>query len=118
MAQLRGEKVMSCEQCVRETRINRNLTQPPPQNPNEHITAPEDAMQYDLVPQLPSSGGYENIVTAMGVFSRYLIAYPTCYQNAKTIVWVIIKIMTKWLSTPIYQQTHFEQRIRLFVARN
>ena len=34
-------------------------------------------MQIDLVPGLHPSGGFENIVTAMDVFSRYLFAYPT-----------------------------------------
>ena len=57
MAQLSREWVMSCEQCIRELRINFQLTRPPLQNPNEHITAPEDAMQIDLVPGLPPSGG-------------------------------------------------------------
>ena len=61
---------MSCEQCIRESRTDRSLTCLPLQNPNEHITAPEDAMQIDLVPKLQPSGGYENIVTAMDVFSR------------------------------------------------
>ena len=65
---------MSCEQCIRESRTHRSLTRFPLQNPNEHITAPEDAMQNDLVPELPPSGGYENIATAMDVFSRYLFA--------------------------------------------
>ena len=69
MAQLISEWVMSCEQCIRESRIDRSLTRPPLQNPNEHITAPEDAMQIDLVPELPPSGDYENIVTAMDVLS-------------------------------------------------
>ena len=46
----------------------------PLQNPNEHSTAPEDALQIDLVPELPQSGGYEDIVTAMDVFFRYLFA--------------------------------------------
>ena len=77
MAQLIREWVMSCEQCIKESRIVRNLTRLPLQNPNEHITAPEDAMQIDLVLELPPSGGYANIVTAMDVFSRYLFAYPT-----------------------------------------
>ena len=86
---------MSCEQCIRESRIDRSLTRPPLQNPNEHITAPEDAMQIDLVPELLPSGGYENIVTAMGVFSRYSFAYPTSNQDAKTIAKVLINIMTK-----------------------
>ena len=85
MAQLIREWVMSCEQCLRESRIDRSLTRPPLQHPNEHITAPEDAMQIDLVPELPPSGGYENFVTAMDVFSRSLFAYPTSNQDAKTI---------------------------------
>ena len=77
MAQLIRDWVMSCEQRIRESRVDRSLTRPPLQNPNEHITAPDDAMQHDLVPELPPSGGNEDIVTAMDVFSRYLFAYPT-----------------------------------------
>ena len=77
MAQLIREWVMSCEQCIRESRIDHSLTRPPLQNPNEEITAPEDATQIDLLPELPPSGDYENIVTDMDVFSRYLFAYPT-----------------------------------------
>ena len=42
-------------------------------------------MQIVLVPGLPPSGGYENIVTAMHVISRYLFAYPTSNQDATTI---------------------------------
>ena len=42
---------MSCEQCFRESRINPRLTRPPLQNSNEYITAPEVAMQIDLVPR-------------------------------------------------------------------
>ena len=49
-AQLIREWVMSCEKCIRELRINPQRTRPPLQNPNEHINAPEDAMQIDLVP--------------------------------------------------------------------
>ena len=40
---------MSCEQRIRESRIDRTLTRSSLKNPNEHITAPEDAMQNDLV---------------------------------------------------------------------
>ena len=95
MAQLIREWVMSCEKCFRELRINPQFTRPPMQNPNEHINAPEDAMQIDLVPGLPPSGGYANIVTAMDVFSRCLFAYPTSNQDATTIAKVIINIMAK-----------------------
>ena len=51
-------------------------------------------MQIDLVPGLPPSGGYEKIVTAMDVFSRYLFAYPTSNQDATTVAKVLINIMT------------------------
>ena len=100
MAHLIREWVKSCEQCIRESRIDHSFTRPPLQNPIEHITAPEDAIQIDLVPELPPSGGYENIVTAMDVFSRYLFAYPTANQDAKTIAKVLINIMTKHAYLP------------------
>ena len=73
MAQLIREWVMLCEQCLRESRINPQFIRPPLQNLNGYITAPEDGMQIFLVPGLPPSGGYENIVTAMDVFSRYFL---------------------------------------------
>ena len=100
MAQLIREWVLSCKQCVRESRINPRLTRPPLQNPNEYFTAPEDAMQIDFVPGLPPSGGYENIVTAIDVFSRYIFAYPTSNQDAKTVAQVLINIMTRHAYLP------------------
>ena len=57
-------------------------------------------MKIESVPGLPPSGGYENIVTAMDVFSRYLIAYPTSNQDATTTAKVIINIMTKHAYLP------------------
>ena len=57
-------------------------------------------MQVDLVPGLPPSGGCENFVTAMDVFSRYLLAYPTANQDATTVAKVKINIMTKHAYLP------------------
>ena len=91
---------MSCEQCIRDSRIDRSLTRSPLQNPNEHNTAPEDAMQNVLVPEIPPTGDYENIVTSMDVFSRYLFAYPTSNEDAKTIAIVLINIITKHTYLP------------------
>ena len=100
MAQLISEWVMSCEQCLKVSRINSRLNRPPLPNPKEYITAPEDEMQIDFVPGLPPSGGFENNVTAMDVFSRYLFAYPTSNQDANKIALVIINIMTKHAYLP------------------
>ena len=91
---------MSCEQRLREARINPRFTRLPLQNPNEYITAPEDAMQIDLVPRLPPSDGCKNIVTAMYMFSRYLFAYPTSNQDTKTVAKVLINVMTKHANLP------------------
>ena len=57
-------------------------------------------MQIDLVSGLPPSGGYENIVTAIDVFSRFLFVYPTSNQDAKTVAKVIIDIKTKHVYLP------------------
>ena len=97
---------MSCKQFIRESQIDRSFTRLPLQNPNEHITAPEDAMQIDLVPEIPPSGGYENIVTALHVFFRHLFAYPTSNQDAKTIAKVLINIMTDHAYVPTTLISH------------
>ena len=82
VAQLLRDWVMSCEHCIRESRIDRSLSRPPLQNVDGHITTPKDAMQFDLVPELVPSGGYQNIVTAMDFFpatylpTRHLIKTP------------------------------------------
>ena len=91
---------MSCEICIRDSRIDRSLNCLPLQNPSEHITAPEDAMQIDLVLELSLSDDYENFVTAMDVFSSYLFAYPTPDRDVKTIAKAIINIMTKHAYLP------------------
>ena len=95
MAQLITVWVASCEQCIKESRTDRSLTRPLLKNPNEHNTAPEDAMQIGVVLELTPSSGYENIVIAMDLVSRFLFAYPTSNQDAKTVAKVLINIMTK-----------------------
>ena len=67
MAQLFRQWVKSCEQCIEKSLVHNRLLRPVLQNPSEHITATEDAMQVNLVPELPPSGGYEDIVTPMDV---------------------------------------------------
>ena len=100
MAKLIRQSVMSLGQCIRESRINKRLKRPALQNPIEHITAPETAMQIILVPELPPFGGYENTVKAMDVSFRYIFAYPASSQNAKLMAKIIIIIMTKHAYLP------------------
>ena len=73
---------MSCKNCIRELRIDSSLTHPPLQIPNEHLTAPDDAIQKNLVPEIPPSGANESILTATNVspnislHTRHLIKTP------------------------------------------
>ena len=92
--------VQGCEYCIKDKRVpNSSLT---PKFPNlpEWDLGPEDAVQIDLLPNLPPSGGYENIITGMALFSRYLFAYPVTDASATNTAKVIIDIMTKYTYLP------------------
>ena len=92
--------VNGCETCIKDKRTPNELINPELLNLPEWTLGPEDAMQIDLLPNLPPSGGYENIITAMDVFSRYLFAYPVTDASAAITAKVIIDIMTKHTYLP------------------
>ena len=52
------------------------------------------------MPELPPSGGYENIITAIDVFSRYAFAYRVSNPTAVNTAKVIIDIMTRHAYLP------------------
>ena len=54
----------------------------------------------DILPNLPPSGGFDNIITAIDVFSRYLFAYPTTRITAPTVARVIMDILCKHTYLP------------------
>ena len=57
-------------------------------------------MQIDFLPELPPSGGYEIIITAIDVFSRYAFAYPVSNPTAVNTAKVIIDTMTRHAYLP------------------
>ena len=77
--------VMQCEDCIKYKRINNSQIRSKLINATEHVLDPEDILEIDILPNLPNSAGYQNIVTMIDVFSRYLFAYPTQNVTAKTI---------------------------------
>ena len=87
--------VEGCEQCARDKRVPNAIITPELLNLPEWDLGPEDAMQIDLLPNLPPSGGYENVLTAIDVFSRYLFAYPLTDASAINVAKALIDIMTK-----------------------
>ena len=61
----------------------------------EFTIGPEDCLEVDILPNLPSSNGYQHIITMMDVFSRYIFSYPTQDMTAKTVARCIIDVMTR-----------------------
>ena len=87
--------VQGCEICIKDKRIPNSSITPELLKLPEWDLGPEEALQIDLLPNLPPSGGYENVITALDVFSRYLFAYPVTDASAVNMAKVIIDIMTK-----------------------
>ena len=56
---------------------------------------PEDALQMDIVPVDDQSGGYNAVITAMDVFSRYLFAYSVARVDTRTVTRVLIDVNTR-----------------------
>ena len=68
--------VRDCEIFIQDRRINNTRITPELIHIPEWDLGPEDPMQIDLLPELPPSGGYENIITANDVFSRSALPIP------------------------------------------
>ena len=92
--------VRHCEICIQEKRINNTQTTPVIFHIPEWDLGPEDLMQIDLFPEIPPSGGYESIITAIVVYSRYAFAYPFSNPTALNTAKVMIDIMTRHAYLP------------------
>ena len=87
--------VRDCEICIHDKRINNTRNTPELFHIPEWDLGREDLMQIDLLPELPPSGEYENIITA-----RYAFAYPVSNPTAVNTAKVIIDIMTRHAYLP------------------
>ena len=92
--------VRDCKICIQDKRINITRITPELIHIPEWDLGPKDLMQIDFLPELPPSGGYENIITAIDVFSRYAFAYPVSNPTAVNTAKVIIDIMTRHAYLP------------------
>ena len=92
--------IRDCEVCIQDKRINNTRITPELIHIPEWDLGPEDLMQIDLLPEIPPSGGYQNIITAIDVFSRYAFAYPVSKPTAVNTAKVIIDIMTRHAYLP------------------
>ena len=92
--------VTSCPDCIANKRIDTRQIRPKMLSNTEFTMGPEDSLEIDLLSNLPSSNGFQNILTMMDVFSRYLFAYPTHDMTARTVARCIIDVMTRHCYLP------------------
>ena len=78
---------------------------------------PEDILQMDILPNLP---GYDNIITAIDVFSRYLFPYSVTRITAPAVARIIMDVSCKhtYLPTTIITDmgTQFNSQVTKEVA--
>ena len=87
--------VDGCETCAKDKRVPNKVITSELLNLPEWDLGPEDAMQIDILPNLPTSGGYQTVTTPKDVISRYFFAYPLIEVTATNVAKVIIDIMIK-----------------------
>ena len=92
--------VSNCQICIQTKRTNNDLLRTELFNCPERDLGPEDILQMDILPNLPPSGGYDHIITAIDVFSRYLFAYPVTRITATAVSRVIMDISCKHTYQP------------------
>ena len=92
--------VTNCQICIQTKRINNDLLRTELLNCPEWDLGPEHILQIDILPNLPPSGGYDHIITAIDVFSRYLFAYPVTRITASAVARVIMDILCKHTYLP------------------
>ena len=106
--------------CIQNKRINVDLLKTEPLNCPEWDLGPEDVLQMDILLNLPPSGGFDNIITAIDAFSRYLFAYPKTRITAPTVARGIMDNLCKhsFLPTTIIpvMGTYFSSQITREVA--
>ena len=112
--------VTKCQMCIQNKRINNDLLKTELLNCPEWVLGPEDILQMDIFPNLPPSGGYDNIITAIDVFSRYLFAYPVTRITAPAVAKIIMDILCKhtYLPTTIITDmgTQFDSQVTKEIA--
>ena len=70
----------------------------------------------DILPNLPPSGGYDYIITAIVVFSPYLLAYPVARITATAVARVIMDILCKHTNLPTTIITDLETQFNAQIS--
>ena len=92
--------VQGCDICIKDKRIKNASITPEFLNLPDWDLGPEDASQIDIFPNLPPSGGYKNIITALDVYPWFLFAYPVLDASATSTAKILIDILTRHTYLP------------------
>ena len=92
--------VSNCQSCIQTKRINNDLLRTELLNCSEWDFGLKDILQMDILPNLPPSGGYDHIITAIDVFSKYLFAYPVTRITATAVSRVTMEILYNYTYLP------------------
>ena len=95
-----GNLVRDCEICIQNKRTNNTRITPELIHIPERDLGQEDLKHIDLLPDIPPSGCYENIITTIDVFSRSAFAYPVSNPTAVNTAKVAIDITTRHAYLP------------------
>ena len=92
--------ISHCRDSAQTKRTPNNSIRPPLIDMSKVAMGPEDALQMDIVPFDDPSGGYNAVITAMDVFSRYLFAYSVARIDTRTVTRVLTDIITRHCFLP------------------
>ena len=107
------KRVEGCETCAKDKRVPNNALALELLNLPEWYLGPEDAVQIDLLTNLPTKGGYQTVMTAIDAFSRYLFAYPLIGATAAMVAKVILISYDQKLI--VSDNPHHRQEVRIYV---
>lgn len=87
--------IRNCETCLQVKPVKSAYQKPPLQEVVSKQNYPGDMLQIDLVGRFESSGGYNHIMTAIDVFSRYLFAIPLKRVDAVSVARALVGIFMR-----------------------
>ena len=115
LAQKIKARVTSCPDSIANKRIDTRQIRNKMISNTEFTIGPKDCVEIDILPNLPSSNGYNHINNMTVVFSRYVFAYPTHDMAARTVARRNIDVMTRhcFLPTvlPIDKRSRFRSQV-------
>ena len=93
--------VQNCQMCIQNKRINNDLLKTELLNCPQWDLVPEDILQMDILRNLPPSGGFDNIITAIdGCLLKIFICVSNNPNHSPTVARVIMDILCKHTYLP------------------